>query len=222
MEQFIAVVPPVPGLRMLERCGQVHPDLNDLERAARLEKAVRGDLCMLDAAASRHPLDAAGTGDEGLACGIAVRNLSVKHKRQRFKPLVRMRPKRQPAIVGRIDLRPVVIQKQKRIQRGQTSCRQRPKRDQIRHRRLQRRMHLPNLFMRCKQRTRKWSSKHHPHVSEKQTLTASATPLRSTFESTGDIKKLSLAMGHSSLEVTLNYLKHMARTELTENDMPRL
>ena len=29
-------------------------------------------------------------------------------------------------------------------------------------------------------------------------------------------------MGHSSLEVTLNYLKHMARTELTENDMPRL
>ena len=24
-------------------------------------------------------------------------------------------------------------------------------------------------------------------------------------------------MGHSSLEVTLNYLKHMARTELTEN-----
>ena len=110
MEQFIAVVPPVPGLRMLQRCGQVHPDLNDLERAARLEEAVWRDLRVLDAAAGRHPLDAAGASDESLACRIAVRNLTVKHKCQRLKPLVRMRPKRQPPVVRRIDLRPVVVQ----------------------------------------------------------------------------------------------------------------
>ena len=64
---------------------------------------------------------------------------------------------------------------------------------------------------------------HSEHVSEKQTLYSFRhTAALHLFESTGDIKKLSLAMGHSSLEVTLNYLKHMARTELTENDMPRL
>ena len=92
---------------------------------------------MFDAAAGRHPLDAAGTGDEGLACGIAVRNLAVKHKRQRLKPLVRMGPKRQPPIVHRVHLRPVMVQEQKGIQRRQTSGRQRAKRHQIRHRRLQ-------------------------------------------------------------------------------------
>ena len=30
------------------------------------------------------------------------------------------------------------------------------------------------------------------------------------------------AMGHSTLEVTLGYLKHMARTELSQEDMPQL
>ena len=55
---------------------------------------------MLDAAAGRHPLYATGTGDEGLACGIAVRHLPVKHKRQRLKPLVRMRPKRRSPLLG--------------------------------------------------------------------------------------------------------------------------
>lgn len=64
---------------------------------------------------------------------------------------------------------------------------------------------------------------HSKHVSQKQTLYSFRhTAALHLFESTGDIKKLSLAMGHSSLEVTLNYLKHMARTELTEKDMPRL
>ena len=42
------------------------------------------------------------------------------------------------------------------------------------------------------------------------------------FSRTGDLRKLSAAMGHSSLEVTLGYLKHMARTELTSDDMPML
>ncbi len=42
------------------------------------------------------------------------------------------------------------------------------------------------------------------------------------FSRTGDLRKLSTAMGHSSLEVTLGYLKHMARTELTAADMPML
>lgn len=42
------------------------------------------------------------------------------------------------------------------------------------------------------------------------------------FSRTRDLRKLSSAMGHSSLEVTLGYLKHMARTELTADDMPLL
>ncbi len=64
---------------------------------------------------------------------------------------------------------------------------------------------------------------HSALVLKKQTLYSFRhTAALHLFESTGDIKKLSLAMGHSSLEVTLNYLRHMARTELTENDMPQL
>lgn len=60
-------------------------------------------------------------------------------------------------------------------------------------------------------------------VLKKQTLYSFRhTAALQLFESNGDIKKLSFAMGHSSLEVTLNYLKHMARTELTEKDMPQL
>ena len=102
---------------------------------------------MLNAATGRHPLDATGTGDEGLACRIAVRDLAVKHKRQRFKPFVRMRPKRQPPILGWVHLRPVVVQKQERIELGQRPRRQRPERDQIRHRRLQRRVQLPHFSL---------------------------------------------------------------------------
>lgn len=64
---------------------------------------------------------------------------------------------------------------------------------------------------------------HSELVLKKQTLYSFRhTAALHLFESTGDIKKLSLAMGHSSLEVTLNYLRHMARTELTEKDMPQL
>ena len=62
---------------------------------------------------------------------------ALKHKRQRLKPFVRMGPKRQPSILGRVHLWSVMIQKQKRIQRRQTSSWQRPERHQIRHRRLQ-------------------------------------------------------------------------------------
>ena len=42
------------------------------------------------------------------------------------------------------------------------------------------------------------------------------------FARTGDLRKLSAAMGHNTLEVTLGYLKHMARTELSQEDMPQL
>jgi integrase len=60
-------------------------------------------------------------------------------------------------------------------------------------------------------------------VGKEQTLYSFRhTAALELFNRTGDIRKLSAAMGHSSLEVTLGYLKHMARTELTADDMPRL
>ena len=70
------------------------------ELSARLEETLWRDFSMFNATTSRHPLDTAGTSDEGLACGIAVYHFALKHKRQRLKPFVRMGPKRQPSIHG--------------------------------------------------------------------------------------------------------------------------
>lgn len=60
-------------------------------------------------------------------------------------------------------------------------------------------------------------------VRKEQTLYSFRhTAALNLFSRSGDLRKLSTAMGHSSLEVTLGYLKHMARTELTAADMPML
>ena len=40
------------------------------------------------------------------------------------------------------------------------------------------------------------------------------------FKRTGSLTKLQRAMGHSSLQVSLTYLRGLKLTELTEEDMP--
>jgi len=40
------------------------------------------------------------------------------------------------------------------------------------------------------------------------------------FKRTGSLTKLQRAMGHSSLQVSLTYLRGLEVTELTEDDMP--
>jgi integrase len=42
------------------------------------------------------------------------------------------------------------------------------------------------------------------------------------FKRTGSLTKLQKAMGHSSLNVSLTYLRGLEVAELTENDMPTL
>ena len=42
------------------------------------------------------------------------------------------------------------------------------------------------------------------------------------FKRTGSLTKLQKAMGHSSLQVSLTYLRGLEVTELTEEDMPSL
>ena len=42
------------------------------------------------------------------------------------------------------------------------------------------------------------------------------------FKRTGSLTKLQRAMGHSSLQVSLTYLRGLEVTELTEEDMPIL
>ena len=42
------------------------------------------------------------------------------------------------------------------------------------------------------------------------------------FKKTGSITKLQRAMGHSSLKVSLTYLRGLEVAELTEEDMPML
>ena len=42
------------------------------------------------------------------------------------------------------------------------------------------------------------------------------------FKRTGSITKLQKAMGHSSLKVSLTYLRGLEVAELTEEDMPML
>ena len=106
MKQLVALKSPIPWLASFQRGRQIHPHLNDLERATRLEETLWGNFSVLDAAAGRHPLDATRTGDEGLACGIAVGHFAVKHKRQRLKPFVRMGPKRKTSVVGRYTCGP--------------------------------------------------------------------------------------------------------------------
>jgi len=41
-----------------------------------------------------------------------------------------------------------------------------------------------------------------------------------TFKRTGSLTKLQRAMGHSSLQVSLTYLRGLEVTALTEEDMP--
>lgn len=60
-------------------------------------------------------------------------------------------------------------------------------------------------------------------ISPQQTLYSFRhTAAIALFEKTGSVTKLSRAMDHSSLEVTLGYLRNLGRTELTTDDMPSL
>ena len=60
-------------------------------------------------------------------------------------------------------------------------------------------------------------------VSPMQTLYSFRhTAAIALLEKTGSVTKLSRAMDHSSLEVTLGYLRNLGRTELTADDMPSL
>ena len=86
---------------------------------------------MHDAAARGHPLHAACM-DHALMFGaVGVGQRALQNEGDRLEPPVRVRPKGQPAVVGRVNLRAVMIQKQKRIELIQSRPRQRPAGNQI-------------------------------------------------------------------------------------------
>jgi hypothetical protein len=65
---------------------------------------------MHEAAAGRHPLDAAFLDDALVPCAVAMRELAGQDEGHGLEPTMRMRAERQAAIARRIDLRTVVIQ----------------------------------------------------------------------------------------------------------------
>jgi hypothetical protein len=105
----------VAGLRELQARGQVHPELQDLERpAARLERG-RRDLRVHEPAPRGHPLHAARMDHALVPAGVLVRELALHDEGDGLEAAVRVRPERQPAVVRRIDLRAVVVEEQERV-----------------------------------------------------------------------------------------------------------
>src|SRR4051794_38898979 len=66
-----------------------------------------------------------------MSARIAMRQRSLDDERHRLEPAMRMRPERQSAIPRRIHLRPVMIEKEKRIDLLNLIIRQRPPRMQL-------------------------------------------------------------------------------------------
>ena len=62
---------------------------------------------------------------------VGVGQRALQNEGDRLEPPVRVRPKRQPTIIGGIYLRAVVIQEQKRIELIHARPRQRPAGDQV-------------------------------------------------------------------------------------------
>ena len=112
----VALHADVPGRRHLEPRGQVHPELEQLQRPTLALERRRGDLGMDETAAGRHPLDAALVDDALMARGVLVREFAFEDEGDRLETAMRVRPEGQSVIVGRIDLWPVMIEKQKRAE----------------------------------------------------------------------------------------------------------
>ncbi len=105
----------VARLGHLQPRRQVDPELQDLERAAAPQELLRRELRVFDAAPGRHPLHAARTDDALVAGAVAMRERPVEDERDRLEPAVRMRPERQSAVAGGIDLRTVMVEKEERV-----------------------------------------------------------------------------------------------------------
>src|SRR4051812_136232 len=86
---------------------------------------------MLQAAPGRHPLHAAAVDDTLVSTRIAMHQRSHHDERDRLEPAMRMRSERQSSISRRIHLRPVMIEKEKRIDLLNLVIRQRPPRMQL-------------------------------------------------------------------------------------------
>src|ERR1700731_1055274 len=70
---------------------------------------------MHQATAGSHPLHAMRTNHALMACAIPMHDIAIEYKGDCFKTAMWMRAEWQAAIMGRIDLRAMMIQKQKWI-----------------------------------------------------------------------------------------------------------
>lgn len=74
----------------LVNCGQVHPQLHDLEWAATRGIVCRVELLMEDTAAGGHPLHVSAANDAASAGGVAVFNFAFEHDGNGFESTVRV------------------------------------------------------------------------------------------------------------------------------------
>jgi hypothetical protein len=110
---------------------QVDPELQDLQRSAAAPELRRRQLGVHQAASRRHPLHAAGADHALVAGGVAVGQLAGQDERHRLEAAVRVRPERQSGVLRRVDLRPVVVEEEERVDLRDTGAGQRPAGDQF-------------------------------------------------------------------------------------------
>jgi hypothetical protein len=95
---LIGLNPDIARRGHLEARGQVHPELQDFERAALALEVLRRDLGMDQPASRRHPLDAARINRAFVAAGIAVGQFAFENEGHRLETAMGMRPERQPRL----------------------------------------------------------------------------------------------------------------------------
>ena len=99
--------------------------MQNLQRAAAFEKLGRRKLGVLDAAAGGHPLHAACFDRALMTAAVAMGERAVDDERDGVEAAMRMRSERQSAIVRRVELRSVMIEKEERIDLIESFVRQR-------------------------------------------------------------------------------------------------
>ena len=106
---FVALQADVTRLRHLQPRRQIHPKLQNLERAALTHELFGRDFRVHEAAAGRHPLDAALFDDALVTGAVAMRELARQDERDRLETAMRVRAERQAAVTRRVDLRAVMV-----------------------------------------------------------------------------------------------------------------
>jgi hypothetical protein len=98
-----------------QRGWKVEAQLEDLQLATSLHKTLRCKLGTYDATRG-HPLHATCIDDAFVAAGVRVCETAIQHKCHRLETPVRMRTKRKPSVTRRVDLRTVMVKKNKPLQ----------------------------------------------------------------------------------------------------------